>query len=71
MNDKMDGLFIFDQQNDVIFTKINDKMKMKLLQMCKNQELIGDNVIIITATINRISILLSISSKCIILFNLV
>lgn len=47
----MDGLFIFDQQNDVIFTKINNKMKMKLFQMCKNQELIGDNV-----NTNKISI---------------
>lgn len=41
----MDGIFIFDQQNDVIFTKVNDGMKKKLLQMCKQQELISADIV--------------------------
>lgn len=40
----MDGLFIFDLQNDVIFTKSNDKMESKLVQMCKEQELMDESV---------------------------
>lgn len=45
MSDKMDGIFIFDQQNDVIFIKANDKMKKKLHQMCKQQELISSDAV--------------------------
>lgn len=45
MSEEMDGIFIFDQQNDVIFTKVNDGMKKKLLQMCKQQELISADIV--------------------------
>lgn len=36
----MDGLLIFDQQNDVIYTKFNDQMKTKLYELALEQELI-------------------------------
>lgn len=36
----MDGLLIFDQQNDVIYTKFNDQMKAKLYELAIEQELV-------------------------------
>lgn len=37
----MDGLIIFDHQNDVIFTKFNKEMKAKLLELAVEQELVS------------------------------
>lgn len=36
----MDGLLIFDQQNDVIYTKCNNQMKTKLHDLAIEQELV-------------------------------
>lgn len=41
----MDGLLIFDQQNDIVFTKLNDKMKEKLFEMAKQQDLVGNEAV--------------------------
>lgn len=41
----MDGLLIFDQQNDVIYTKFNDKMKTKLYELALEQELVEENAV--------------------------
>lgn len=41
----MDGLFVFDQQNDIIFTQLNDKINHKLYELAKKQELIADDVV--------------------------
>lgn len=36
----MDGLFIFDPQNDIIFTQLNGKINEKLYELAKKQELL-------------------------------
>lgn len=41
----MDGMLIFDQQNDIVFTQLNAKMKQKLSDMAKQQELVGDDAV--------------------------
>ncbi len=41
----MDGLLIFDQQNDVIYTKFNDQMKTKLYDLALEQELVEVNAV--------------------------
>lgn len=41
----MDGLLIFDQQNDIVFTKLNDAAKQKLFELAKEQELMGDDAV--------------------------
>lgn len=41
----MDGLLIFDQQNDVIYTKFNDQMKTKLYELALEQELVEQNAV--------------------------
>lgn len=41
----MDGLLIFDQQNDVIYTKFNDHMKTKLYELAFEQELVEQNAV--------------------------
>ncbi|XP_031640635.1 Hermansky-Pudlak syndrome 1 protein [Contarinia nasturtii] len=41
----MDGLFVFDQQNDIIFTQLNDEINRKLYELAKKQELIPNDVI--------------------------
>lgn len=41
----MDGLFIFDPQNDIIFTNLNEAINKKLFELAKKQELLpGDAV---------------------------
>lgn len=47
---KMDGLLIFDQQNDVIYTKFNDQMKTKLYELALEQELIEVDAVRISHT---------------------
>lgn len=41
----MDGLLIFDQQNDIVFTKLNDSVKQKLFELAKEQELMGEDAV--------------------------
>lgn len=41
----MDGLFVFDQQNDIIFTQLNDIINQKLVALAKKQELIPDDAV--------------------------
>lgn len=41
----MDGMLVFDQQNDIVFTQLNVKMKQKLFDMAKQQELVGDDAV--------------------------
>lgn len=41
----MDGLLIFDQQNDVIYTKFNDQMKTKLYELAVEQELVEKDAV--------------------------
>lgn len=36
----MEGLVIFDQQSDVIFSQLNDAMRRKIRDMARQQELI-------------------------------
>uniref|UniRef100_A0A336LSK3 CSON015331 protein n=1 Tax=Culicoides sonorensis TaxID=179676 RepID=A0A336LSK3_CULSO len=39
----MDGLFIFDESNDLIYSKLNNKISEKLLELAKNQGLLDEN----------------------------
>ncbi|XP_037031456.1 Hermansky-Pudlak syndrome 1 protein [Bradysia coprophila] len=41
----MDGLLIFDQQNDVIYTKFNEQMKTKLHELALEQELVETDAV--------------------------
>lgn len=41
----MDGMLVFDQQNDIVFTQLNENMKQKLFDMAKQQELVGDDAV--------------------------
>lgn len=41
----MDGLFVFDLQNDIIFTKLGNKISKKLFDLAKKQELIPDDAV--------------------------
>lgn len=41
----MDGLFVFDLQNDIIFTKLNDKIQKKLIELAKKQELLTNDAV--------------------------
>lgn len=36
----MDGLFVFDQQNDLIYSNLNKEMKKKIYDLATQQELI-------------------------------
>lgn len=45
MNDSPNGTLVFDQQNDIVFTQWNDKMKQKLFSMARQQELVGENAV--------------------------
>lgn len=42
---KMTGLFVFDQQNDIIFTQLNGHIRKKLYEIAKKQELLPDNAV--------------------------
>lgn len=41
----MDGLFVFDLQNDIIFTKLNDKVQKKLIELAKKHELLPTDAV--------------------------
>lgn len=41
----MDGLLVFDQQNDVVFTQLNDKINHKLYELAKKQELLPNDAV--------------------------
>lgn len=41
----MDGLFVFDQQNDIVFKKLNDNINKKLFELAKKQELLLDDAV--------------------------
>lgn len=41
----MDGLFVFDLQNDIIFTKLNDTIQKKLIELAKKHELLPTDVV--------------------------
>lgn len=41
----MDGLFVFDQQNDIVFTQLNDKINHKLYELAKKQELLPNDAV--------------------------
>lgn len=41
----MDGLFVFDQQNDIIFTQLNDEINRKLFELAKKQELLPNDAV--------------------------
>lgn len=43
----MDGLLIFDQQNDIVFTKLNHAAKRKIFDLAKQQELVPDDAVLI------------------------
>lgn len=43
--DAMDGMLVFDQQNDIVFTQLNAKMKQKLFDMAKQQELVAEDAV--------------------------
>lgn len=45
MDENMDGMLVFDQQNDIVFMQLNTKMKQKLFDMAKQQELVGDDAV--------------------------
>lgn len=47
----MDGLLIFDQQNDVIYTNFNDQMRTKLYELALEQELIEADAVCIFFTL--------------------
>lgn len=42
----MEGLLIFDQQNDLIYSKLNVEMKAKIFELAKKQELVEPNAVI-------------------------
>lgn len=41
----MDGLLIFDQQNDIIYFKFNNVMKDKIYALARQQELVAENAV--------------------------
>lgn len=41
----MTALFVFDQQNDIIFTQLNDQIKSKLIEIAKRQELLPNDTV--------------------------
>lgn len=41
----MSGLFVFDQQNDIIFTQYNDNIRRKLYELSKKQELLPNDAV--------------------------
>lgn len=42
----MEGLLIFDQQNDLIYARHNREMKLKIFELAKQQELVETNAVI-------------------------
>lgn len=43
--EKMTGLFVFDQQNDIVFTQLNNHIRKKLIEIAKKQELLPDDAV--------------------------
>lgn len=43
----MDGLLVFDEQNDIVFTKFNDAIEKKLIEIAKIQELMDSEAVCI------------------------
>lgn len=41
----MDGLLIFDQQNDIVYSKYNDEMKLKIFDLGKQHGLVDENAV--------------------------
>lgn len=41
----MDGLFVFDQQNDLIYSKLNKEMKEKIYDLATQQELVDKSAV--------------------------
>lgn len=41
--EKFDGLFVFDQHNDIVFTQLNSNIRKKLIEIAKKQELLPDD----------------------------
>lgn len=41
----MSGLFVFDQQNDIIFTQLNGDITSKLFEIAKRQELLPNDTV--------------------------
>lgn len=41
----MDGLFVFDQQNDIVFTRLNGKINHCLHGLAKKQELLPNDTV--------------------------
>lgn len=41
----MEGLLIFDQQNDLIYSKLNGEMKLKIFELARQQELVETNAV--------------------------
>lgn len=48
----MSGLFVFDQQNDIIFTQLNDQITSKLYEIAKRQELLPNDAVCILLLFN-------------------
>lgn len=46
----MDGLLVFDEQNDIVFTKFNDAIKRKLISIAKLQELMENDAVCLIST---------------------
>lgn len=44
-SEKMTGLFVFDQQNDIVFTQLDGHIKNKLFEIAKKQELLPDDTV--------------------------
>lgn len=43
--EKMSGLFVFDQQNDIVFTQLDGHIRKKLFEIAKKQELLPDDAV--------------------------
>lgn len=41
----MSGLFVFDQQNDIVFTQLDSQIRKKLIEIAKKQELLPDDAV--------------------------
>lgn len=57
--EKMTGLFVFDQQNDIVFTQLNSPIRKKLIEIAKKQELIPDDAVCLIFYISLIPILIA------------
>lgn len=43
--EKISGLFVFDQQNDIVFTQLDGQIRKKLFEIAKKQELLPDDAV--------------------------